>query len=152
MIKKINGFTLMEVMLVVIILSILAMIALPRLTASAGIAREKADIITGREVKTALDRYQIEKGIYPRVGDISAHNGTVIGAGFVPDYIKKLDSSTTQQVTELNRRGFGIAEIVSGGEYPQPQNLIMIYLTRDGSEAEVGVFNNTLTELLWSSY
>lgn len=152
MIKKIGGFTLLEVMLVVIILSMLAMIAVPTLTASAGMAREKADIITGREVKTALDRYQIEKGIYPRVGDITAQNGTVTGAGFIPDYIKKLDSSVTQQITEPNRRGFGIEETEPGGPYPPPQNLIMIYLTRDGSEAEVGVFNSTLTELLWSSY
>lgn len=148
--QKNEGFTLIEVMLVVIILSVLAAIAVPRLTVSADIAREKADITTGREVKAALDRFQIEKGIYPRIGEISSANGTITGDGFIPDYIKKLDRSTTQQITAETYKGFGIAKI-DGGHIYTPVNLIMIYLTDEGNLAEVRVYNKTLTDILWSS-
>lgn len=149
--NKSRGFTLIEVMLVVVILSILAAIAVPRLSASADVAREKADITTGREVKAALDRFQIEKGIYPRIGEISTLNGKITGGGFVPEYIKRLDTTTTQQITEEVNKGFGIAEIGQGQSFPEPINLIMIFLTNDGSEAEVRVYNKTLAEVLWSS-
>ena len=145
------GFTLMEVMLVVIILSVLAAVAIPRLTASSDTAREKADITSGREVKAALDRYQIEKGLYPRIGEINAVDGKITGDGFIPDYIKRLDPSVTQQITEEGYKGFGIAEIGQGQNYPEPEKLIMIYLASDGSQAEVKVYNKSLSEVLWSS-
>lgn len=151
MANKNQGFTLIEVMLVVVILSILAAIAVPSLAASADFAREKADITTGREVKAALDRFQIEKGIYPRTGEISTLDGKITGDGFIPDYIKRLDTTITQQITEEANKGFGIAEIGPGQSFPEPSNLIMIYLTNDGSEAEVRVYNKSLTEVLWSS-
>ncbi len=151
MINKSRGFTLIEVMLVVVILSILAAIAVPRLTASADIAREKADITTGREVKAALDRFQIEKGLYPRIGEISTSNGEVTGQGFVPEYIKRLDPTITQQITEEVNKGFGIVEMGQEQSFPEPSNLIMIFLTNDGSEAEVRVYNKSLAEILWSS-
>lgn len=149
--QKCRGFTLIEVMLVVIILSILVAIAVPRLTASADIAREKADITSGREVKAALDRFQIEKGSYPRVGEISSASGKVTGDSFIPAYIKRLDASTTQQVSSEESKGFGVARIGVGQNYPEPVNLIMIYLTDDGTAAEVRVYNKSLTEVLWSS-
>lgn len=141
----------MEVMLVIVILSILAAVAIPRLTASSEAAREQADIITGREVKSALDRYQIEKGIYPCYGELKAENGKVTGHGFIPEYFKSLDPGVTQQNISEERSGFGIAEIGQGNYCPDPQNLIMIYLTIDGSAAEVKIFDRTLSKVLWSS-
>jgi general secretion pathway protein G len=149
--KKERGFTLLEVMLVVVILSMLAAVALPRLAASSQTAREKADIATGREVKAALDRYQVENGVYPRLGELRAEKGEVSGLGFIPEYFRKLDSRVTQQVVPNEQNGFGIAEISLGNSYSTPQNLIMIYLTTDGSAAEVIVYDHTLTNVLWSS-
>ncbi len=149
--NKYCGFTLIEVMLVVVILSVLAAIAVPSLTASADVAREKADITTGRVVKAALDRYEIEKGIYPQIGEINTVNGKITGEGFIPKYIKKLDPTITQQITEEINKGFGIAEILQGQSFPEPTNLVMIFLTSDGSEAEVRVYNKSLTDVLWSS-
>lgn len=148
---KEKGFTLLEVMLVVVILSMLAAVAIPRLTISSEAAREKVDITTGREVKAALDRYQIENGTYPQLGKLRAENGEITGLGFIPEYFRKLDFKVTQQTAPDNQKGFGIAEIGQGNNYPDPQNLIMIYLTTDGSAAEVKVFNKTLSEVLWSS-
>lgn len=149
--KRKNGFTLLEVMLVVVILAMLAAVAVPRLTASSEAAREKADITTGREVKSALDRYQVEKGLYPCLAELRAGDGEVTGPGFIPEYFKKLDSTVTQQTAPVDKKGFGIARIGQGNVYPDPQKLIMIYLTADGAAAEVKVFDKTLTKVLWSS-
>ena len=147
--KNDNGFTLLEIMLVIIIISILAAIAIPRLSNSSEIAREKADITTGREVKAALDRYQIEHGLYPKLGELTAENGKVTGPGFIPEYIVKLDRTVTQQNAKDENKGFGIAEL--GKEAQNAQNVIMIYLTTDGSAAEVIVYDKTLSQILWSS-
>ena len=142
-----NGFTLLEIMLVVIILSILAAIAIPRLAGSADMAREKADITTGKELKAALDRYQLENGSYPSLVESEDDDGKVTGAGFIPAYIKKLDKTVTQQNVPAEKQGFGIAT----GENPLTTNLIMIYLVADGSSAEVKVFHKDLSTELWSS-
>lgn len=149
--KREQGFTLLEVMLVVVILAMLAAIAVPRLTASADTARQKVDITTGREVKSALDRYQVENGFYPRTSDLTAVDGKITGISFIPQYINKLDTLVTQQSAAEGKKGFGIAEIGEGGSYPNPQNLIMLYLTSDGSKAEVRVYDKTLSSILWSS-
>jgi len=145
-----KGFTLLEIMLVVVILSVLAAIAVPRLTASSESAREKADITTGSEIKSALDRYQIENGSYPKPDELRAANGEVTGPVFIPEYIKKLNSSVTQQNAVQEKRGFGIVEIEQIND-SNPQHLIMIYLSTDGSAAEVKVFNKNFSEVLWSS-
>lgn len=146
-----DGFTLLEVMLVVVILTMLAAVAVPRLYASSETAREKADIITGRELKSALDRYQIENGVYPCWGELQAEEGKVTGQGFIPEYISRLDSTVTQQAASAERKGFAIASIRPDGHYPDPVRIIMIYLDSDGSAAEVMVFDKDLVEVLWSS-
>jgi len=150
--KNESGFTLLEVMLVVFILSMLAVVAIPRLAASGETARQKADILTGREVKSALDRYQIERGDYPKIGELHASSGEISGAELIPTYIKRLDTTVTQQNIEEGKKGFGITELVSdGNSNTNPQNIIMILLTVDGSAAEVTVYDKTLTRILWSS-
>lgn len=150
--KKDKGFTLLEIMLVIIIISMLAAIAIPRLSNSSETAREKADITTGREVKAALDRYQIEHGLYPKLGELTATNGKISGSGFIPDYIVKLDSTVTQQSAKDENKGFGIAELGKESQAPNAQHIIMIYLTSDGSAAEVIVYNKSLSQILWSSF
>ncbi|RNC29282.1 MAG: Type II secretion system protein G [Candidatus Dichloromethanomonas elyunquensis] len=145
------GFTLLEIMLVVVILSMLAAIAVPRLAASAETARQKADITSGREVKSALDRYQVDNGVYPRIGELQEVNGSISGSALIPAYIRKLDVQVTQQNPAEEKKGFGLAEWRGGGESPEPKRLIMIYLTTDGSAAEVTVYDRTLAKVLWSS-
>ncbi|NLI91860.1 MAG: prepilin-type N-terminal cleavage/methylation domain-containing protein [Peptococcaceae bacterium] len=149
--KNDSGFTLLEIMLVVVILSMLAAVAVPRLAASSQTAREKADITSGREVKSALDRYQVENGIYPRIGELQESNGSITGSILIPGYIRKLDSQVTQQNPPVEKRGFGIADLTNGTENAESRHLIMILLTTDGSSAEVKVYDQTLTKVLWSS-
>jgi general secretion pathway protein G len=63
--KKINGFTLIEVMVVVVILSILAAIVVPKIMdrpEQARITKAKSDI---RALEAALNLYRLDNMIYP---------------------------------------------------------------------------------------
>jgi len=63
--KKINGFTLIEVMVVVVILSILASIVVPKLMdkpEKARITKARSDI---RAVEAALNLYRLDNMVYP---------------------------------------------------------------------------------------
>ncbi|HVJ48898.1 prepilin-type N-terminal cleavage/methylation domain-containing protein [Desulfitobacterium sp.] len=154
-----EGFTLVEVLMVVVILSIMAAITIPKISSSSDLARKNADIATAHQVKTALDRYQAENGIYPKsTVELSAPEGMVIATvtNFIPKYISKLDKSTTQQRTDDTKKGFGVTTLGTDGQIPTttttpPTHLIMIYLSTDGSGAEVRAYNSELKEVLWTS-
>lgn len=149
--KNEAGFTLIEVMLVVVIIAVLAAIAIPRLTSSAETARRNADITTGHEVKSALDRYQVENGEYPKLTEMTGNNGEITCSEFIPKYIKNLNTKVTQQSAEAAQKGFGVAQLGENGTFPAPQNIVMIYLTSDGTNAEVQVYDKVLGNVLWTS-
>jgi len=65
--KLAQGFTLVEMLLVVAIIGTLAALVIPRIAGSGQHAKEVAtlaDIKGG--IKTALDRYEIDNGTFPR--------------------------------------------------------------------------------------
>lgn len=154
-VKRDKGFTLIEVLAVIIIIAGLSAIVIPKLVASTTNARQKADVATAHQVKAALDRYQVENGTYPELEDDKA--GKVTGAGFIPNYISKLDPETTQQVAE-GKEGFAVAaleknasdEYVISDKDETPTRLIMIYLSSDGLAAEVSAYDKDL-KVLWTS-
>ena len=147
-----KGFTLLEIMVVVIILAVITAIAASKFASSADLARRNADIATGHQVKTALDRYQVENGVYPKNDgvEVTVVDGVVTAANFIPKYISKLDKNTTQQKITDAQMGFGLDVLPADGDYSDPTNLVMIYLNATGSGAEVRVFDVNLDEL-WSS-
>jgi general secretion pathway protein G len=64
--KKDKGFTLIEILLVVILLSVIASMVIPRLTGRSKRARisiAKTDILGN--IPTALDLYELDNGTYP---------------------------------------------------------------------------------------
>ncbi|MFZ3132157.1 MAG: prepilin-type N-terminal cleavage/methylation domain-containing protein [Desulfosporosinus sp.] len=154
--KRDNGFTLIEVLAVLIIIGVLGAIAVPKLLSSTVSARQKADVATAHEVKTALDRYQVENGTYPT--DLTGSGGVVSSASFIPKYISKLDKSTTQQNAANEKKGFGVVSVPADAADPMKMtipdtvtNTIMIYLNSNGLAAEVRVYDEGLAEVLWSS-
>ncbi|MEL7568046.1 MAG: prepilin-type N-terminal cleavage/methylation domain-containing protein [Dehalobacterium sp.] len=98
MIKNDKGFTLIELMVVVVILGILAAIAIPRFTdktAQAERAREKADI---KIIQNAIDMYYFDEKDYP----------TDLEGSVTPDDLEALVPNYLQSVPE------GIATIDFG--------------------------------------
>lgn len=143
------GFTLIEVLMVVVILSVLAAIVIPKVSGSSDKARMNADIATAHQVKAALDRYQAENGKYPLGSEVTATGGTVTAAKLIPDYISKLDRTVTQQRVDAEKQGFGVESLASGDAIPTTAtHLIMIYLRSDGSDAEVRAYDKALN-LIW---
>jgi len=149
--KPDRGFTLVEIMAVMVILAALAAMAVPRVMASSDMARRNADMATARQIKSALDRYQVENGVYPKLDtDMRASNGAVTAAGFIPKYISKLDASTTQQIGGTLSPGFEVANLPSDWNSYTPQHVIAIFLKADGSAGEVRAYD-TSGALLWTS-
>ncbi|KLU66280.1 type II secretion system protein G precursor [Desulfosporosinus acididurans] len=158
-----NGFTLIEVMAVIIIMGIIAAVIIPKMTSSTALARKKADVATAHQVKAALDRFQVENGVYPKPGELTADtNGEVTCSELIPKYIGKLDKTTTQQTVADGNKGFGVAQLTADDSdkshysIPEPGDkgdikTIMIYLSSDGLAAEVRAYDDDLKTVLWTS-
>ena len=65
--KNQHGFTLIEVMVVVVILAILAAIVVPRILTRPAQARLVAAKQTIRSIQNALSLYQLDNGFYPSI-------------------------------------------------------------------------------------
>ena len=159
-IKRENGFTLIEVMAVIIIIGVLSAIAIPKFASSTTSARQKADVATAHQVKGALDRYQLDNGVYLKTGELTATGGTLASTTLIPKYISKLDASTTQQAVPAANKGFGVAALTGDSTDPTRfsipdttavSNPIMIYLSTNGLAAEVRAYDEGLAHVLWTS-
>ncbi len=60
-----KGFTLIEIMLVVVIISILVTVVLPRFTGKTEQARNSAARLQIETISMALDSYELDNGRYP---------------------------------------------------------------------------------------
>lgn len=65
LLKKRNGFTLIELMLVVVIIGILVSIVVPKLTGRTKRARNTAAQMGIQNVSTSLDAFELDLGRYP---------------------------------------------------------------------------------------
>lgn len=92
MIKNDKGFTLIELMVVVVILGILAAIAIPRFVDRRADAEDAAKAANIKILQTAVDMYYFELGDYPT--DLNA----LVGAG----YIKESETGNLSGYTGYN--------------------------------------------------
>lgn len=63
--KKEDGFTLIEIMVVLIIIGLLAGIVVPRLMGRTEEARRTKAAVQIKNLQTALDLYKLDNGMYP---------------------------------------------------------------------------------------
>jgi general secretion pathway protein G len=64
--KSASGFTLVELLLVLVILGILAAIVIPKFSGRTEQAKEQAAVTQISNFKTALDGFEVDNGYYPK--------------------------------------------------------------------------------------
>ena len=81
MFRKNEGFTLVELMVVVLIIGILVAIAIPIFNAAKGQAQLKSCMANQRTIEGAFQTYAASNnGTYPSAGDLTASNELVTGS------------------------------------------------------------------------
>ena len=117
--RRATGFTLVELLVVLIVLAVLAAIVLPKFVGSSTRAREarmKADL---RLIRTAIDRFYIDTGAYPaKLADLAETKAPAKG----------LDSAGNQiPIDPLKWHGPYLDRIpkdaISGSDYVYPNAL-----------------------------
>ncbi|AMX02592.1 type II secretion system major pseudopilin GspG [Microbulbifer thermotolerans] len=63
--RKSGGFTLIEIMVVIVILGVLGALVVPNVLGRTGEARVKAAQVDLRAIETALDMYRMDNFVYP---------------------------------------------------------------------------------------
>jgi general secretion pathway protein G len=86
-----RGFTLMEIMLVVIIIGILAAIVLPNLRGRSDEARQNAALAQIKNIGVALDLFELDMGDYPdKLDDLVKKPAS--GKNWKGPYLKNMNS------------------------------------------------------------
>ena len=78
-VSRAKGFTLVEILIVVVILGILAAIVIPRFTDAAGDTERAAFAASGRSFKESALRYWLDNGVY-----LEDSSSGVLPTGFEP--------------------------------------------------------------------
>ena len=84
--RRERGFTLIELLIVIAIIGIIAAIAIPNLLNAINRGRQKRTMADIRTIGTALEEYQIDFNIYPKV----TGNASAFVTYLQPTYIKRL--------------------------------------------------------------
>lgn len=83
--RKDRGFTLLEILIVITIMSVIATIAIPSLLHAMDRSRQGSTVADLRVIGDAMERYAVENQTYPVVDEFAA-----LRPELEPDYLKKL--------------------------------------------------------------
>ena len=89
-----KGFTLVELVIVLVILGVLVALAVPRFTTSAEKAKETTFCSNVRTIKSQLELYRMQKGAYPSTTD------------FVTKFLKNTEYFETEPVNPYTNNSF----------------------------------------------
>lgn len=98
--KKQGGFTIVELLIVIVVIAILAAITIVAYNGIQQRARDStrtSDIVS---IQKALELYRADNGIYPSVGtDNSGYNLSTLSAALVPTYINSIPNDPNTSLT-----------------------------------------------------
>lgn len=117
--KDQKGFTLIEVMLVVIIIGIIAIIALPKLLVTKVTASKKSCISNQQAIRTALEQYEFETGAYPAVG---ADGGLAVDELVAEGYVRDSGDTTGVHLSRVCPAGATYTYVAATGSFICPYN------------------------------
>ncbi len=63
--RRLSGFSLLELLAVVVIIGVVAALILPRITSSDDIAKQKVQDSHVASLNAAIDRYYFDNGVWP---------------------------------------------------------------------------------------
>ncbi|WP_323844158.1 type II secretion system major pseudopilin GspG [Microbulbifer magnicolonia] len=92
--RKSGGFTLIEIMVVIVILGVLGALVVPNVLGRTGEARMKAAVVDLRAIETALDMYRMDNFVYPSSDQglqalVAKPSGFPEAKNWVEPYLKK---------------------------------------------------------------
>lgn len=150
--KKNAGFTLIELMVVVAVVSVIASIALPNLLASRVTANESSAIATLRSVVTANSQFKSQVAVDRNSNGVGEYGYLAEMAGTVV----KRDTATPSQPPTLPRKlGILNQSVVNSAGYffelylPGPNGIPLAEAANGGENALV---DDTLSEAHWVMY
>jgi type II secretion system protein G len=103
LLKRQEGFTLLELLIVIVIIGILALIIVPGLASGPKRARDTTRKTDIRALKNALETYYNDNNVYPTGTNVNVSTLTVL----VPDYLKTIpnDPKAGQNYTYTSASG-----------------------------------------------
>ncbi|WP_237064926.1 type II secretion system major pseudopilin GspG [Microbulbifer guangxiensis] len=92
--KKNGGFTLIEIMVVIVILGVLGALVVPNIMGRTGEARMKAAVADLRAIETQLDLYRMDNFVYPSTEQglqalVAKPNGFPEAKNWTQPYLKR---------------------------------------------------------------
>ncbi len=123
-----RGFSLLEVLIVVTIISAIATIAIPNLLNAIDRSRQSSTVADMRTIGSALEHYAVDHLSYPATGDLET-----LRRELEPDYVKQLpakDGWGHPFVFEADDQGASYT-LRSPGKDGAPQETELVEITRD---------------------